>query len=285
MGRAGASARGVPRLRRRPLRRRPGVPVPCGPVRPAPAGRRPRSARSAPAMPYRHRHRLPQPARGGDVGPGLLRAGGGGRSYPRSASRGRHRLPAGRCVRRGGGLRRGAFRPRLHRDRCAVLAAGHRPLGSGGRATAAPGRPALPPRGSSGALVAGRSPTGRVAGHPHALLRATRADGLGRRRHLRQHRAPVRQHRLPRLESRPGRSGDLGPGCRPDRDRTDRARHGSVERPPRRDGRGRRESGGCGTGRSDSPARTRCRPASRKPADLALRPGRGRARGTARRSL
>ena len=36
--------------------------------------------------------------------------------------------------------------------------------GQRGRATAAPGRSALPPRGSSGALVAGRSPTGRTAG-------------------------------------------------------------------------------------------------------------------------
>ena len=74
LGRAGAGARRLAGLRRRPLRRRPGVPERRRPLRPAAARRHQRAARRAPAVPHRHRHHLAGPARRADDRPGLLAA-------------------------------------------------------------------------------------------------------------------------------------------------------------------------------------------------------------------
>ena len=129
-------------------------------------GRHPRAARRAPAVPHRHGHAVAGPARRHDDRPGLLRRHRWPRpgAWPaRAGTAGRVRR-VGRLRRARGKLERGGFDLVYTGHRRAVLAARHPPLGAGRRGAAAPGRPAVHPRGPPGAVGAGRRPRRRPAG-------------------------------------------------------------------------------------------------------------------------
>ena len=85
-------------------------------------------------------------------------------------------------------------RPRLHRHRGAHLAARHRPLGRRRRRAAAARRSPVHPRGPPDPVGA-RPTRARRAARPRApLLRARRADACGTTRHVRRHRRRVRRN-------------------------------------------------------------------------------------------
>ena len=108
----------------------------------------------APAVPHRHRHGLARTARREDDRARLLGARARAGPAPRRGRRRRRRLRRVRPLRRARCARPRALRSRLHRHRRALLAARHPPLGRGRRRPAATGRPALHPRGPSGAVGA-----------------------------------------------------------------------------------------------------------------------------------
>ena len=188
------------------------------------------------------------------------------RRRARLAGRGRRRrrVRRGRRLRRGRRARPGAVRPGVHRDRRAVLAAGHPPLGAGRGRPAAPGRAAVHPRGPPDAVGARRRP------RPTACWRSSTRTSSARSRSVcdeggtyvetdvvfTHNRTHEWNHGLGEivtalLERRDG----------PDRAR--RARQRAVGRPARPDGaRSGAASGGWPTARGGCPTPTRCRPSS-----------------------
>ena len=97
------------------------------------------------------------------------------------------------------------LRSRLHGHRRALLAARHPAVGAGRRRPAPTRRPAVHPRGSSDA-VGHRRPAARpAAGGRVPVLRARRADGLGRGRTYVETDDDLHPQRHPRVEPRAGR--------------------------------------------------------------------------------
>ncbi len=239
------------------VRRRPRAPQRRGPLRPAAAGRHHAgcaactcSATSAPT-----RSRSPGSARamtGLDFSRAGVRAGPParrGRAAPR-------RLRRVRRVRRARRARPGRLRPRLHRDRGAVLAAGHPALGRGRRRAAAARRPAVHPRGPPDAV--GASTTTAATGccvvdfpyfeRPEPLVWTTAAPTCETDARVRAQRRPTAGTTGSARSSRA--LLDRGPAAHHARG----ARQRPVGRAARPDGRGRAAaSGGWPTGRGGSP--------------------------------
>ena len=149
-------------------------PLRGGALRPAPARRRRRAGRRAPAVPHRHRHPVAGPARGArvtgldfsapalDVARRLAADCGVAIDYVESELYGAVDAlgPAGSTSSTRGSARCAG---------CPTSA-----VGRGGRGAAPTGRAAVHPRGSSGPVVAGRPPPGRAAGDRVPVLRDRR---------------------------------------------------------------------------------------------------------------
>ena len=180
LGRARHRARRERGVRLRPVRRRPGAPQRRRALRPPAARRRGRADRHPPAVPHRHRHALAGPARRPDDGARPV-AGVAGAGPPLAADAGRRRrLRRGRHLLGARGRGWAHLRPRLHRHRRAVLAAGHRPLGRGRRRPPRARRAAVRARGAPDDVGRRRDPHRRP--HPRATPTSRRPSRSTSRR-------------------------------------------------------------------------------------------------------
>ena len=182
LGRARPGARRLARLRRRPLRRRPGVPERRRHASTCRGSATSRGSRRAPAVPHRHRHGLARAARRAHDRPRLLAAGARARAAALAAAAGRRRrLRRGRRLRRARGARPARFDlvytgigalcwlPDIRRWAQVVAE------------PAAARWPAVHPRGPSGAVVARRRAPRRPARRSSTRTSSRRSRSSGTR--------------------------------------------------------------------------------------------------------